>query len=122
VLEAFGRQVNRFPRAFATLLLAHDFNQNPPVEIVVVGRDDDPKFEALQTIVARSYLPSAVRATLDLRQAPGAQTALTAGKSPVQGEAALYLCRNRTCEAPLTDPERVRHELSQAAAARNGSR
>jgi len=31
-----------------------------------------------------------------------------AGKGLVQGKPALYVCRNMTCEAPITDPEALR--------------
>jgi hypothetical protein len=32
---------------------------------------------------------------------------LLAGKTPVNGKAALYICKNFACQAPLTDPEAV---------------
>jgi hypothetical protein len=56
--------------------------------------------------------PSAAGAGL-----PPGSLPLLAGKGPVDGGAALYVCRNYTCAAPITDPAAVAQVLGAAGRA-----
>jgi uncharacterized protein YyaL (SSP411 family) len=40
------------------------------------------------------------------------QVPLFEGKLPVDGKAAAYVCRNRTCGKPVTSPEELHKALS----------
>jgi uncharacterized protein len=65
---------------------------------------------------------TALRRTALLGTAPGAVLAagapdgeefpLLTGRPLVEGNAAAYVCRNFTCDAPTTDPERLREALA----------
>ncbi len=73
-------------------------------ELVLVGDPAAPAAEALRRAIYAKSLPNKiVRRLAPDTVLPGSHPA--AGKGLVGGKPALYLCRNMTCEAPVTDPE-----------------
>ena len=102
-VRAYGRQIARYPRAFAKSLIVVDLLTNGPIEIALVGLPGDSGTEALRAAVNRTYLPNRV---LAYREAHQAETdhPLLQGKTLLDGKPALYVCRNFTCGRPITDP------------------
>jgi uncharacterized protein len=111
-LDAFGAMVERAPRAFATALVAVELLREPPVELVVAGRADSSDREALEVALASRYLPRRVVAHVEPDAAPPSSLPLLAGKTLVDGRAALYVCRNYVCERPVTDAADVERALA----------
>jgi uncharacterized protein YyaL (SSP411 family) len=103
-LAAYGTLIEQVPRAFATSLDVLDFLQSTPLELALVGRRGAPDREALERAVAEHYLPNRVCAYLDPDQPDARELPLLRGKTLVRGCAALYVCRNYACAAPVTDP------------------
>ncbi len=112
-IRAYGRQIARYPRAFAKSLAVVDFLADGPIELALVGVPTDPGLEALQGAVRSVFLPHRVIAT-SAGAGPPSSHPLLAGKGVVGGKAALYLCRNFSCQSPLTDPEAVTAALLSA--------
>jgi len=105
-IEAYGKLVGQAPRAFATSLSVIELLEAPPLELAVVGSAGSAEREALEAALAGHYLPHVLRAHAD----PGAGASrlpLLEGKSLVNGQAALYVCRNFACRAPVTDAASV---------------
>ncbi|WP_196217814.1 thioredoxin domain-containing protein [Streptomyces blattellae] len=106
VVKALGPRVPRFigwGLAVAEALL------DGPKEVAIVGPSlDDKATQALHRTALLGTAPGAVVAvgTPDSDELP-----LLAGRPLVQGEPAAYVCRNFTCDAPTTDPERLRTAL-----------
>ncbi|TAJ07318.1 MAG: DUF255 domain-containing protein [Nitrospirae bacterium] len=121
-IRAYGRQTTRYPRAFAKSLAVVDLLLAGPVELALVGTPGKPDYEALRAAVNRPYLPNRIIAHHD---SSGSATThpLLSGKTLVQGRAALYICRNFACQAPITDPQTVATTLAgpDKAAAPSGS-
>jgi uncharacterized protein YyaL (SSP411 family) len=113
-LASFGSVVARAPRAFVSTLAVVDLLAEGPVELALVGAADDPRTVALDRAIAAVYLPNRLLS----RSTDETQTALPLlqGKTTVRGAPALYVCRNFTCEAPLTDPAAVRDALKRSPA------
>jgi len=103
-VSAYGQGIERAPRAFATALMAFDVLETPPVELALVGHPGAADREALESALARRFLPNRILASLDPAAPPPALPPLLRGKGLVEGRAALYVCRNFVCSAPLTDP------------------
>jgi uncharacterized protein YyaL (SSP411 family) len=84
------------------VLNALDFAQEGTREIFIAGDPADPATLALVQAVWRDPDPNKVLAVVT----PGLEKLLppAAGKTPVDGKPAAYVCRNFTCEAPTTDP------------------
>ena len=105
-IRAYGRQIARYPRAFSKSLAAVGLLAEGPIELAFVGVPNDPGLEALQRAVREEFLPYRVIATSDGMSAPSGHPLLI-GKGLVEGKAALYICRNFSCQRPLTDPREV---------------
>ncbi len=91
---------NFFP--LMTLLNGYETLQGM-VELVIVGDPGDPATEALRRAVYDKSLPNKIvrRLRPDTALPP---THPAAGKGLVGGKPALYVCRDMSCEAPVTDP------------------
>jgi len=113
-IRAYGRQMARYPRAFAKSLAAVDLLAEGPIELAFVGAANDPGLEALQLAVREVFLPHRVMAFSDGTGRPSGHP-LLAGKGLVEGKAALYICRNFSCQRPLTDAREVTEALLSAA-------
>jgi uncharacterized protein len=95
----------RYPLAFGHLLAAADFAAADPVEIAIVGAPDDPVTRSLVESAFGVFLPNRVMAVGDPAgmTAPPVSTLLT-GRPLVGGRPAAYVCRQRVCLPPVTDP------------------
>jgi uncharacterized protein len=116
-VRAYGRQIARYPRAFAKTLALVDFLTEGPLELAFVGDETQEGLRALRRAVADQYLPNRIIATA----APGTPSSLPLleGKQPVDGKPALYICRNFSCRQPITDPRAIPDALQTSA--RQGS-
>jgi uncharacterized protein YyaL (SSP411 family)/aryl-alcohol dehydrogenase-like predicted oxidoreductase len=116
-IRAYGRSIERAPRAFATTLAVVDFLLEGPVELAFVGKRGAEDTGALLAEVARHFLPSRIveHAEPDATGAAASALPLLAGKTLVNGRAALYVCRNFACRAPVTEPAGVSAALGEAA-------
>jgi len=113
-IRAYGKQMTRYPRAFAKSLAVVDFLTEGPIELALVGRTNDPKRAAIQQALREVYLPNRIIGSTDLVDGSSSHPLLS-GKGTIHGHAALYLCRNFACQQPLTDPLAVGEMLRTAA-------
>ena len=108
LLKAAGTTLQRYPQAALHLLLTLDMFVRPVQEVAIVGGRNSADAHALLRVVQRQFHPNAVVAFLD----PGASGAEGAsgtvpwlqGKTQVDGVATAYVCENRVCREPVTDP------------------
>ncbi|MFE1948085.1 thioredoxin domain-containing protein [Streptomyces massasporeus] len=107
VVKALGPRV---PRFIGWGLAAAEAVLDGPREVAVVGPAlDDAGTRALHRTALLGTAPGAVVAV----GAPGSEEfPLLADRPLVGGEPAAYVCRNFTCDAPTTEPDRLRTVLS----------
>ncbi|MET8284326.1 MULTISPECIES: thioredoxin domain-containing protein [Streptomyces] len=106
VVKALGPRAPRFVGwglAVAEALL------DGPREVAVVGPAGDAMTRALHRTALLGTAPGAVVA---VGAAGSDELPLLADRPLVDGEPAAYVCRNFTCDAPTTDPDRLRTALS----------
>ncbi|MER7835449.1 thioredoxin domain-containing protein [Streptomyces sp. NPDC096040] len=99
----------RVPRFIGWGLAVAEALLDGPREVAVVGPDErDSRTVALHRTALLGTAPGAVVAmgTPESDEFP-----LLADRPLVGGEAAAYVCRNFTCDAPTTDPERLKAAL-----------
>ncbi len=116
-IRVHGRQMTRYPRAFAKSLCVVDLLLRGPVELAFIGSPADAGYEALRAEVNRFYLPLRIIAHHD-PQGPDPDHPLTKGKTSVKDKAALYICRNFSCQTPITNPAAVGAALMEQQAGR----
>ncbi|MFK0122118.1 thioredoxin domain-containing protein [Streptomyces nigra] len=107
VVKALGPRVPRFigwGLAVAEALL------DGPREVAVVGPSLSD--EATKTLHRTALLGTAPGAVVAVGAAESDEFPLLADRPLQQGAPAAYVCRNFTCDAPTTDPERLREALS----------
>ena len=111
-IRAYGQQISRIPRGFAKTIMAADFLLRGPVEMAFVGAQADPGHDRLLDEVARHFVPYRIIAHGN-PDAIESQHPLLKGKHLVDGQAALYVCRNYACQTPLTDPTNIKQALTE---------
>jgi uncharacterized protein YyaL (SSP411 family) len=94
---------NFFP--LMTLLNGYDLLQQA-TELVIVGDPAAPATEALRRAVYAKSLPNKIVRRLK-PDSPLPASHPASGKGSVDGKPALYVCRNMSCEPPVTDPSQV---------------
>ncbi len=113
---AYGKQISQHPHAFAKSLIVVDLLLHGPVELALIGSPEEAHFEALRRAVGRHYLPRRIIAYHDPAAGDPPPFPLLAGKGLVNGQSALYVCQNFTCQSPITDPALVASALATAGA------
>ncbi|HMS83518.1 MAG TPA: aldo/keto reductase [Nitrospira sp.] len=108
-VRAYGRQTIRYPRAFAKSLAVVDFLTEGPVELAIVGDFTKDALGSIRQAVAQCYLPNRVIAT-DPPSTPSSLPLLK-DRPAVSGLPTLYICRNYTCQQPITDPRAIAEAL-----------
>ncbi len=108
-IRAYGRQMIRYPRAFAKSLAVVDFLIEGPVELALVGHGSRDDLRAIREAVAHCYLPNRIVATGSPEHP--SSLPLLKDRPAVSGKPTLYICRNYTCRQPITDPRAVREAL-----------
>jgi uncharacterized protein YyaL (SSP411 family) len=107
-------QIGQYPSAYAQFLIALDFALGPSSAIVLAPAGNGVEPKNLLEVLRPRFLPRTV--FLKYRPGDGELERLApqvGGKGPVNGRAAAYVCRNRTCLAPVTDPADLEKELSR---------
>ena len=99
----------RYPRAAGAGLSVAEAWLAGPAEIAVVGYEDDERTRLLHQAALNAAPPGAVLALGDgaLETVP-----LLVGRRQVDGAPAAYVCRNFTCQAPVTTAQELRAVLA----------
>ena len=95
------------PFAFGQLVCDVDRLVRGSVDVVVVGPADAPATRALTSEAFRAYLPNRNVAVVDPASAASVKAAavLAEDKPAREGTSVAYVCRGRSCSAPVTSPE-----------------
>ncbi|MFH0944868.1 MAG: thioredoxin domain-containing protein [Planctomycetota bacterium] len=108
-LKAYGKSMRTAPLAFVEMLSGVALYLEPPREVAFAGTRGSADLEALVRSYYSRFQPHRVIAFADadesVRALDARRTEWLAGKVEVAGRAAVYLCENRTCEAPITEPD-----------------
>ena len=102
VLRLLHQVAPRHPQAFGHLLQALDFYTSSVREVALVGKDLGP----LERVVRAEFRPHLVLAGAR-DAAPADGVPLLAGRAPVDGRAAAYVCENFACQRPVTEPDEL---------------
>ena len=121
-LEQAGRYLSRMrepvtqnPFAYGHLLLAADAYLDGAAEVTLIGAR--PALRPFVEIVNRTYAPTTAVVAHDPSTSPPPLLAsIVADRPAAKGEARAYVCRNFTCEPPVSDPEALARSLGAPTA------
>ena len=105
----------RYPRAAGMGLAVAEAWLSGPAEIAVVGGPDDERTRALHRTALHAAPPGAVLALGDGNPETPSAIPLLEGRGLVDGAPAAYVCRQFTCQAPVTTPGELREVLANPA-------
>jgi hypothetical protein len=97
------------------LLCAVEFSLSSPAQIVLASRERE-EAEAFATELGHHFMPHTIIAFSQ----PGVTetelpelTPLISGKIAIEGKPTVYICKEYTCKAPITDLEELKRVLSR---------
>lgn len=93
--QAFGGTVTEIPTGHTHFLTAACLNLAPPIEVALAGEPGRDDLAQLVRVVNTEFSPNMV---ISLNQP---------GKTPVDGKAAAYVCKEFSCIPPVTDREEL---------------
>jgi len=109
-LQATGHTLRDQPRAMPQMLVALDFALHEPDQFVVAGTRNENQTQALLRVIYESYRPAKILLLVDGRKNQewlSRRLAHLKTLNVVEGEAAVYHCKNHTCQAPISDPMKL---------------
>ena len=112
LVEVFSGEARRNPAVHAALLSGYGLLADP-VQVVVMGADDDPAVAELRQTALGASAPDLSELTVP----PGAELPddhPAAGKALIDGRATAYVCVGRVCLPPLTAPDQLGELLAPA--------
>jgi uncharacterized protein YyaL (SSP411 family) len=106
-LAAFRQRLSLVPAALPYLLAAAEFAHGQPREIVIAGPADSAATHALVDELYRHFVPNRVVLLAGdeaMRGRLAAWNPAIASMTAEPGAAKAYVCRNFTCELPVSEP------------------
>jgi uncharacterized protein len=115
-LDALSARIVQAPPALSEMLLAFDFLLDTPKEVVIVTPNSRAEAEPLLAPMRSTFLPNRVFVLAAEGPDFAAHSRLVRildGKSARKGQATAYVCENRVCKVPTTDPRVFAQQLRQ---------
>ncbi|MCP4004557.1 MAG: thioredoxin domain-containing protein, partial [bacterium] len=118
LFSAYYDALTQRPTSIAEMLLAVDYQTETTKEIVIVAPSSGADPSAMLAPLRNHYLPSRivsiVRQGADLEAHAGV-VPLVRDKKAQGGAVTAYVCENRVCDAPTTDPAVFAGQISKTA-------
>ncbi len=110
LMRSFSSVVSRAPSACTQLMSALDFAIGPSCEVVIVGGSDETGTKRMLEALRSRFAPRKVviqHLPLNQLQKKPHPSALTESLTSIEGKATAYVCCNRVCNPPTTDPNKM---------------
>jgi hypothetical protein len=112
--RAFGRAARVRPTSMPKMLVALDYYLDTPKEIVIVTPEGGGNPRPLLDALARVFVPNRVLVTVGAgaeARSLGGRLPIVADKAAVDDAPTAYVCENRVCKRPTTDPAELAREV-----------
>ena len=100
ILAASRQALDRVPTAVPQMLVALDLALSAPAQAVVAGAREADDVRKWNAKLHRDFLPRRALLLADGNSFLDEKLPILSSMKPVNGQAALYLCENFTCQAP----------------------
>ena len=104
--------MERIPSGAGHWLCALDYYLSTPKEIAIIGYYESEDTNALLEEVYRHYLPNRILICGDPRENTISNMPLMSNRVMLNENATAYVCKNYTCEMPVSKPELLASQLS----------
>lgn len=109
-LKAFGGSINEAPAGYTFFLMAVYFNLVPTTEITIIG--DPQSVDTMEMVKAANsgFSPETLVAGRPLNgdtERLAEVIPSVKGRQPVNGKATAYVCKDFTCQEPVTDSDKL---------------
>lgn len=110
LLKAFSKSIKTYPRAYPFSLIALMYSLSQSQEVVIVTEKDNKEAGGMLELVNQSFRPftSVIYLNQDNAGALKEVIPFINTYSSVNGQATAYVCRNQSCQAPVTDIEALK--------------
>jgi len=108
--RAFPRKVKQLPSAFTQLMVAVDYEIGPSYELVIVGNSQTTVTKEMIKTINRQFIPNKVVILRPSEQKSPDIIRLAKfirHQKSINGKTTVYICKNYTCQTPLTDIKKV---------------
>ena len=116
LLARLAKPMATHPRAFGHLLCALDFAVAKPVQVAIIGTEDDPGATSLIREVHRVYYPNRIigiaRGDMDVVIAAEI-VPLLAERIAIADRPTAYVCEQFSCQLPTNDPSVLASQLAR---------
>jgi uncharacterized protein len=116
IIGTFHSTLDRMAVALPQMLAALDSTVTESAQMVVAGPREDPLTAELLRVIRSRYLPNKVVLLADGGEGQkwlGEHVEAIQQMTSVKGKPAAYICRNFTCELPVTQPEDLAAKLDE---------
>jgi uncharacterized protein YyaL (SSP411 family) len=113
-LGRYGPRVGSAARVIPMMLCGLSAWHAGMTQIVIAGERGESGTRELEEAMSTLYLPFAITVSLEPGEHQAAlarQLPFVAGMGPRDGRPAAYVCRDFTCQQPVTTPDALRHQL-----------
>jgi uncharacterized protein YyaL (SSP411 family) len=114
ISRAFSKTVQQSPLAYTQLMVGVDFALGPTYEVVIAGKAGAPDTQTMLRALRSQYVPNQVV----LFRPDGSEAEIvrlaefTRYQQSLGGQATAYVCRDYSCEFPITDVATMLEHLS----------
>jgi uncharacterized protein len=110
--RAFSSIISRSPTAFAQALIGYDFGFGPSFEIVISSNEYDHYAHMMVKEIRKCYQPAKIVLVKTVSNNLQNIAPYVSGQNPINGKAAVYLCKNFSCDFPIADYKNIREVLT----------
>jgi hypothetical protein len=109
IARAYSRDLNQSPSAFTQMLVALDFAFGPSLEVVIAGDAGAADTQNMLKELRTAFVPNKVVVLHPSGDGKAIEKLAPYSKEQlnIDGKAAAYVCRNHTCQAPVTSAEEM---------------
>ena len=110
-LKLFREFIEKQPFGFSHMLEAVDLYHRGPTEVVMAGERNSAEFREWMDRLGLLYVPNLALFAADSGGSIEKLPEQARGKTQRDGRLTAYVCRDRTCSAPITDFKELAREL-----------
>ncbi len=116
LIRSFANDVSRAPSGCTQLMSALDFAVGPSCEVILVGDPDKADTKRMMEVLRSRFVPRKVvllHSSLAQRRGTRFLGAFAQALTSEGGKATAYICCNRVCNPPTTDPDKMMELIGQ---------